>query len=54
MHTCPNCGFCPHCGRSDQPTPIRPMPGIQPETNMRGRGSSTTTPDWLKGSVTYC
>lgn len=24
QHACPNCGYCPHCGRSN--TPIRPAP----------------------------
>lgn len=30
MHPCPNCGYCPHCGRSDQPAPIRPAPWRPP------------------------
>lgn len=31
MHTCPNCGYCPHCGRSDsRPLPMRPAPGRWP------------------------
>jgi hypothetical protein len=25
QHACPNCGYCPHCGRSDQP-PVIPAP----------------------------
>lgn len=25
METCPKCGHCPHCGRSDAP-PLRPAP----------------------------
>lgn len=28
--TCPNCGYCPHCGRSAQPyrtLPVYPWPG---------------------------
>lgn len=33
MNTCPNCGYCPHCGRSAQPhfTPyIQPSPTWNP------------------------
>jgi hypothetical protein len=25
MHTCPNCGYCPSCGRSNQPVYPAPM-----------------------------
>lgn len=26
QHACPNCGFCPHCGRSDRQPPVIPAP----------------------------
>jgi hypothetical protein len=29
MHACPNCGYCPHCGRSDEPRRPRPI-GVRP------------------------
>ena len=34
QHACPNCGYCPHCGRSNlspmHPWPIYPWWGIIP------------------------
>lgn len=26
QHACPNCGYCPHCGRSDRQPPMIPAP----------------------------
>jgi hypothetical protein len=40
-HPCPNCGYCPHCGRADS-APIRRNP-----TRM----SPTTTPTWPTSST---
>lgn len=32
MHTCPNCGYCPHCGRSNRPVPMVPAPWQWPSS----------------------
>lgn len=32
-HPCPQCGYCPHCGRSNQTTPVSaPLPYFWPYT----------------------
>jgi hypothetical protein len=37
QHACPNCGYCPHCGRGGwQTQPIYPYPSYP----------NWTTPDW--------
>lgn len=55
MHSCPNCGYCPHCGRSN-PTPIRPSPWPQPYGPywISQPNPNTTIPSSLGGTrITY-
>lgn len=56
--TCPNCGYCPHCGRSNaQPAfqPSFPTPGVDPFWQIPNPnvGTITTTPSITDYSVTY-
>jgi hypothetical protein len=48
VHSCPNCGYCPHCGRSNQPVVPVPYPYPSPWLYRRpvfwyGEGKSFET-----------
>lgn len=47
METCPKCGYCPTCGRANQPNPFQTIqsPLIQAQPNyqgLQGIGQQTT------------
>jgi len=64
QHACPNCGYCPHCGRSDRqppvipapypvPVPARPYPYWYRHPEVWSGGDSTATPRFFgKGNST--
>ncbi len=66
QHACPNCGYCPHCGRSDQhppvipapypaPVPFRPLPRPYPYWYGEGKvwsGGSSVAPRFGSGNST--
>lgn len=55
MHTCPNCGLCPHCGRSDQPLRPAPHPYRRPIWAVPPwyyRQGVTSTPPWADRTTT--
>ncbi len=64
QHACPNCGFCPHCGRSDRQQPMIPAPFPMPvparpwprpywygEPHVYSGGSSVAIPRFGGGSI---
>ena len=48
QQSCPSCGYCPHCGRSNQPQPYyvpwypQPYPWYGPYLVTSGEGTSGT------------
>ena len=51
QHSCPNCGYCPHCGRSNvQPWPMTPWPSYPsypwwyPPYTVTWQSNSATSP----------
>lgn len=50
---CPNCGYCPHCGRSNgyRTYPWYPYPWYTPAPWFNPPFTISTTPTWTAGNT---
>ena len=55
QHACPNCGYCPHCGRGGwhtYPRPWYPQPGYLPGYVSPYPWYNTPYPEWPNPVIT--